>query len=178
MVSVGKAAEHGILVRNGEALQRARSVDTVVLDKTGTVTRGQPALTDIVSTGDLTEEELLLMAAAAEVNSEHPLGVAIVSLARDRGLQLPAAASFLAEVGGGVRAEVDGSRVLVGTGDLLSQGGVPEMADMGCLVGVYVGVFNDHLAASGARKRIAHPAIEFLEKSFPGKEEIDVPPPS
>ncbi len=125
MVSVGKAAEHGILVRNGAALQRARSVDTVVLDKTGTVTRGEPALTDILPVAGWDEDELLRTAAAAEVNSEHPLGTAIVSLARSRGLSLAEVSSFSAEIGGGVRAELDGSRVLVGTGELLSGEGVP-----------------------------------------------------
>ncbi len=124
MVSVGRAAEHGILIRNGEALQRARRVNTVVLDKTGTVTRGEPALTDLVPRGGLAEGDLLRLAAAAESHSEHPLGKAIVSAARERGLELPGATGFKAEIGGGVEATVDGRVVLVGTEALLERHGV------------------------------------------------------
>ncbi|GAC1455891.1 MAG: hypothetical protein NVSMB8_01840 [Candidatus Limnocylindrales bacterium] len=85
MVGTGKAAENGILIRGGEALEQARRIDTVVLDKTGTLTRGRPAVTGIIHRGETSEDELLRLAAAAEVGSEHPLGVAIVALARDRG---------------------------------------------------------------------------------------------
>src|SRR2546427_1605521 len=87
MVSTGKGAEQGILIRSAEALETAQKIDTIVLDKTGTITRGAPALTDVIVTGDLTETELLLLVASAEQTSEHPLGAAIVAAARARGLQ-------------------------------------------------------------------------------------------
>ena len=104
MIAVGKAAEHGILVRNGEALQRARQLHTVILDKTGTITRGEPVLTDILAPPGQDEGELLHAAASAELGSEHPLGQAVAEAARGRGLQLSDASSFEAIGGRGVRA--------------------------------------------------------------------------
>ena len=87
MVGTGKAAEYGILIRGGEALEGARRVNTIVLDKTGTLTRGKPAVTQILTSNGLGENELLRLAAAAEVGSEHPLGEAIVSRAQELGLR-------------------------------------------------------------------------------------------
>jgi len=124
MVAVGKAAEYGILIRNGEALQRARIVDTIVLDKTGTVTEGAPSLTDIVPIGDTTEDELVRLAAAAETGSEHPLARAVVEGAAARGIDYPRASGFEALVGKGIRATVDGREVLVGNSAFLSASGV------------------------------------------------------
>ncbi|MCJ7626859.1 MAG: heavy metal translocating P-type ATPase [Longimicrobiales bacterium] len=115
MVSVGKAAELGILVRNGEALQAARRVDTVVLDKTGTITQGKPALVGILPKPGVPEEELLSVAGAAEEGSEHPLATAVVSAARSRGLTWERASSFEATPGRGVTAMVGGETVLVGS---------------------------------------------------------------
>src|SRR5207253_6727182 len=89
MVGTGKAAENGILIRGGEALESARRVTAVVLDKTGTLTRGKPAVTQVVATNGLPETELLRPAAAAEVGSEHPLGEPIVTRARETGRGLP-----------------------------------------------------------------------------------------
>src|SRR5438067_6581197 len=83
MVGTGKAAEHGILIRGGEALESARRIDTIVLDKTGTLTRGKPAVTQVIAENGLSEPELLRLAAAAELGSEHPLGEAIIEYARD-----------------------------------------------------------------------------------------------
>ena len=128
MVAVGKAAEHGILIRNGEALQRARSVDTVVLDKTGTITQGAPTLTDVVPLAGGSDEELLRLAAAAEAGSEHPLGQAVTEGAAARDLA-PSADSlrtsdFEAVPGSGIRAMVGGRRVLVGTAAFLAEAGV------------------------------------------------------
>ncbi len=114
MVAVGKAAELGILVRNGEALHAARLVDTVVLDKTGTITRGEPALVDIIPAPGVTEEEILSLAAAAEEGSEHPLAAAVVSAARDRGLGWERAVDFEATPGRGITATVGGVSVAVG----------------------------------------------------------------
>ena len=110
MVGTGKAAEHGILIRGGEALEQARKIDTIVLDKTGTLTRGKPAVTaDRRRRTGSTEHELLRLAAAAEVGSEHPLGEAIVA-ARPRAGARPAdgRATFESITGKGVQARVDG----------------------------------------------------------------------
>ncbi|HEX2221732.1 MAG TPA: heavy metal translocating P-type ATPase [Candidatus Limnocylindria bacterium] len=119
MVGTGKAAEHGILIRGGEALEQARRIDTIVLDKTGTLTRGRPAVTRIIPLGGTDAADLLRLAAAAEVGSEHPLGEAIVARARDAGLDLPPADRFEALPGRGVRARVVGAEVQVGNLALL-----------------------------------------------------------
>jgi P-type Cu+ transporter len=125
MVGTGKAAEHGILIRGGEALEQTRRIDTVVLDKTGTLTRGRPEVTRIVPVdGDRSEDELLRLAAGAEVGSEHPLGEAIVQRARERELDLPTASDFEALAGRGIRATLDGRSVLVGNRALLEADGV------------------------------------------------------
>jgi len=113
MVGTGKGAELGILFRNSEALERAGKVSVVVLDKTGTITKGQPAVTDIVTRSE-TSEELLCLAASVEKGSEHPLGEAIWAEATVRGLALVEPTGFKAEAGAGVEAEVDGHRVAVG----------------------------------------------------------------
>lgn len=121
MVGTGKAAEIGILFRSSEALERAGKISTVVLDKTGTITRGQPAVTDIVVAPSWKaqsadpEGELLRLAASVEQASEHPLGEAITAEAGNRSLQLSEAAGFQAEAGHGVTAEVDKRRVAVGS---------------------------------------------------------------
>ena len=114
MVGTGRGAELGILFRNSEALERAGSVNVVVLDKTGTITKGQPAVTDIVVNGKLTEHELLMLAASVEKGSEHPLGEAIWAEATTRGISLAEPAGFKAEAGQGVQAEVEGRSVTVG----------------------------------------------------------------
>jgi Cu+-exporting ATPase len=113
MVGTGKGAELGILFKSSEALERAGRLTTVVLDKTGTITRGQPAVTDIVSDG-YTQNDLLRLAASVEKGSEHPLGEAIVAEAGNRELRLSDPQAFQAEVGHGVKAEVDGRLVEVG----------------------------------------------------------------
>ncbi len=116
MVGTGKGAEMGILLKSGEALERAGRLTTIVLDKTGTITKGQPAVTDIVVAADaqLDEAELLRLAASVEKGSEHPLGEAIWAEAGNRGLELSTPEGFRAEVGHGVLAQVDGREVLVG----------------------------------------------------------------
>ena len=113
MVGTGKAAENGILIRGGEALEQTRRVNTIVLDKTGTLTRGKPAVTQVVATNGLNEMQLLRLAGAAEVGSEHPLGAAIVAKARSLG-ELPKAEAFLALAGRGITAVVEGDRVSIG----------------------------------------------------------------
>jgi Cu+-exporting ATPase len=116
MVGTGKGAEAGILFRTSEALERAGRVTVVVLDKTGTITKGQPAVTDIVTAdnGRWTAEELLRLAASVERGSEHPLGESIWAEATTRGLSLVEPAGFKAEAGHGVQAEVEGRSVMVG----------------------------------------------------------------
>ncbi len=114
MVGSGKGAELGILFRNSEALERAGKVSVVVLDKTGTITKGQPAVTDVVTDGTLPDERLLSLAASVEKGSEHPLGEAIWAEATNRGLALFEPGGFKAEAGHGVEAEVDGQQVAVG----------------------------------------------------------------
>jgi Cu+-exporting ATPase len=114
MVGTGRGAEHGILIKGGEALEMAHRIDTVVLDKTGTVTTGKPRVTRVTALGTLAEDELLRLAASAERYSEHPLGKAIVDAARERGLALAEASEFSSQAGHGVRARVAGHEVLVG----------------------------------------------------------------
>jgi Cu+-exporting ATPase len=114
MVGTGKGAEAGILFRNSEALERAGRVGIIVLDKTGTITKGQPAVTDVLVNGTWKAEELLRLAASVEKGSEHPLGEAIWAEATTRGLALAEAAGFEAEPGHGVQAEVEARRVAVG----------------------------------------------------------------
>ena len=124
MVGTGKGAQAGILIRSAEALETAHTLDTIVLDKTGTITAGKPALTDIHTVDGTTEADLLTLVAAAETDSEHPLAAAIVAGARERGLPLPAATGFQSVTGKGVHATVDGRQVLVGTGRLLADAGI------------------------------------------------------
>src|SRR5829696_946051 len=126
MVGTGKGAERGILVKGGEALEEAHKLTTVVLDKTGTLTRGEPRLTDVIPLDGLSGDELLVVAAAAERRSEHPLGEAIVAGAMDRGLDVPEPETFDAPTGHGVRATVTGKTVLVGSRKLMDESGVPE----------------------------------------------------
>jgi Cu+-exporting ATPase len=116
MVGTGKGAESGVLFKNSEALERAGKVSVVVLDKTGTITKGQPAVTDtIISKGSaVTADELLRLAASVEKGSEHPLGEAIWAEATNRGLKLSEPSGFKAEAGQGVEAEVEGRSVVIG----------------------------------------------------------------
>lgn len=115
MVGTGKGAEMGVLFRNSEALERAGKVNIVALDKTGTLTKGQPAVTDIVSAGaDWNEDKILYMAASAETGSEHGLGESIVAAATARDIRLSEASDFKALTGMGISASVDGRRVLIG----------------------------------------------------------------
>jgi P-type Cu+ transporter len=123
-VGTGKGARAGILVRSAEALETANRLNTVVLDKTGTITAGRPALTDVRTAGRWAEDELLALVAAAESDSEHPLAAAIVAGARERGLSIPAAAGFGSVTGQGVRATVAGHQVLVGSARFLAGAGI------------------------------------------------------
>jgi Cu+-exporting ATPase len=124
MVATGKGAERGSLIRSAEALEAAHRLDAIVLDKTGTITRGEPALTDVVVAGAAGEDDLLRLVAAIERSSEHPLGEAIVRGAQERGLEPPEPSGFESVTGRGLRGEVDGRRVLAGTRRLLRESGV------------------------------------------------------
>ena len=124
MVSTGKGAENGILIRTAAALETAQKIDTVVLDKTGTLTRGTPTLTDVIVIGDLTEDNLLRLVASAEQTSEHPLGGAIIAGAKARGLDLVQATDFESVTGKGVRATIEGRTVLVGNERFIKDAGV------------------------------------------------------
>ncbi len=119
-VGIGKGAEHGILIRSGDALQTAQGLTTIVLDKTGTITRGKPTLTNVIAETGFDEDDLLLWAAAVERNSEHPLASAIVEAAQARALQLPAVTNFQAIPGHGVTADVGGRHILLGNARLFA----------------------------------------------------------
>jgi Cu+-exporting ATPase len=133
MVGTGRGAEHGILVKGGEALETAHRLTTIVLDKTGTITRGQPAVTDVLPVEGFDADELLRLAAAAERGSEHPLGEALVRRAAElelaRGLARAEVGKFNALAGHGVEAEVEGRQVLLGNLKLMSERGI-ELNDL------------------------------------------------
>ncbi|NES30172.1 heavy metal translocating P-type ATPase [Micromonospora terminaliae] len=128
MVGTGKAAELGILISGGDALEQARRITTVVLDKTGTLTRGRPDVTALHVVDGVDADQLLAYAAAAETGSEHPLGEAIVRHARARDLAVAAAESFEAVPGHGIEARVEGRAVLVGNAALMGRHGVDVTA--------------------------------------------------
>jgi Cu+-exporting ATPase len=124
MVGSGKGAENGILIRSGAAIQTLKDVKVVMFDKTGTITKGRPEVTDIVGTGEFDEETVLTLAASVEKGSEHPLGRSIVERAEADGYALQAPEKFKAIRGMGVDATINGQRVLVGSRRLMSENGV------------------------------------------------------
>lgn len=123
MVGTGRGAEFGILIKNAEALEKAHELDTIVMDKTGTITRGKPAVTDIWSAGDVNEKQLLQLAASAEQGSEHPLGAAIVRQAREQQIELARLSTFEAIPGKGIKAVIEGDELLLGKAQLLVEAG-------------------------------------------------------
>ncbi|MDE2772965.1 MAG: heavy metal translocating P-type ATPase [Gemmatimonadota bacterium] len=129
MVAVGKAAELGVLVRDGTAFQRARNVDVVMLDKTGTLTEGRPTVADICPLAGFDEPGLLALASAAEARSEHPLGQAVVSAAHERGVEQQIATNFEAHPGLGVAVRVGERTVLAGSEEFLRAHGVDGFVD-------------------------------------------------
>ncbi|MEX2148559.1 MAG: heavy metal translocating P-type ATPase [Candidatus Rokuibacteriota bacterium] len=128
MVGTGRGAEHGVLIKSAGALELLHKVDTVVLDKTGTLTVGRPTLTDVVAQPPATDDEVLAIAAAAEQGSEHPIGEAIVRAAKDRGLALPAVSEFVTVPGQGVDAMAPDGRVLLGNRALMDARGIDVAA--------------------------------------------------
>jgi len=114
MVATGKGAEYGILIKSGEALETVHKIETVVFDKTGTITEGKPKVTDIITTESITENELLQIAASAEKASEHPLGEAIVKFAKERYIDFKKIDFFKAVPGGGIEVRIDDKEILAG----------------------------------------------------------------
>ena len=129
MVGTGKGAEQGILIKGGEALETAHKLTTIVLDKTGTITAGKPALTDVVVASGFAEAELLTLVASAEQVSEHPIAAAIVAGAVGRGLQLANAEHFQATAGHGIEATIGGRSILLGNAKLMRDRGI-EVSDL------------------------------------------------
>ncbi|MGX5666759.1 copper-transporting P-type ATPase [Rhizobium daejeonense] len=124
MVGVGRGAHLGVLIKNAEALERFEKVDTLVVDKTGTLTEGKPKVTAIVPVQGLDEQELLRLAATLERSSEHPLAIAIVAAAEERGLTLADATEFDSPVGKGVTGVVDGKRLVIGSHRIMEETGI------------------------------------------------------
>ncbi|WP_404802399.1 heavy metal translocating P-type ATPase [Bacillus shivajii] len=121
MAGSGRSAEIGVLFKGGEHLENTQAIQTVVLDKTGTVTKGEPELTDVSVSGNFTEEQVLHLVGSAEKNSEHPLAQAIVNGVKDKGIELTDPSDFEAIPGHGIRATVEGREVLVGTRKLMKK---------------------------------------------------------
>jgi len=125
MVGTGRGAENGILIKGGEALEKAHKLDTIVFDKTGTLTEGTPKLTDLIAAPGHEEKEVLFIAATAEKGSEHPLGEAIVKGAEERGISLGKADRFHSLPGKGIEVYFEEKRILLGTRKLMEENGVP-----------------------------------------------------
>ena len=128
MVGIGRGAKEGVLIKNAEVLETLEKVNTVVVDKTGTLTEGRPKLTECLPAQSFSEEDLLRLAASVEQNSEHPLAHAIVAGAKDRGLTLPTVEEFDSVTGGGVHGRVEGKIILIGKRSLLASKNVQNLA--------------------------------------------------
>lgn len=139
MVGTGKGAEYGVLIKGGEALEVTHQIDTIVFDKTGTITEGKPVVTDIITT-TISEDELLAIAASSEKGSEHPLGEAIVKGAEERNIKFKEISNFKAIPGHGIQVEIEGKIILLGNKKLMTE----NYIDIGEL-----GVKSDKLANEG-----------------------------
>lgn len=128
MVGTGKGAENGILIKSGQALEAAYQLDTIVLDKTGTITVGKPSLTDLLPLSDFNRSDLLQLIASAEQHSEHPLAQAILEAAEEEGLDLLPVSHFEAIVGRGLSAQVEGKQLLVGNESLMKEKNIDSSA--------------------------------------------------
>lgn len=128
MVGTGKGAENGILIKSGQALEAAYQLDTIVLDKTGTITVGKPSLTDLLPLGDLNRSDLLRLIASAEQHSEHPLAQAILGAAEEEEFDLLPVSHFEAMVGRGLAAQVEGKHILVGNESLMKEKNIDSSA--------------------------------------------------
>ncbi len=129
MVAVGRAADNGILIRNGEVLQQASNLTTVVLDKTGTVTEGNPQLTSLeVISPNHSSDAVLALAAALETSSEHPLAIAILKAAKEKRLEYPSASNFSSTTGRGIQGEIEGRKYTLGNAELMQQQNIDTKA--------------------------------------------------
>ncbi len=181
MIAIGRAARHGVLIRDGESLQRARDIDTVVLDKTGTLTLGKPVVTHADPAPGIGVGDFLRTAAAVEALSEHPAARAIVAYARERGIRAADAAHFAAHPGLGASAVVAGRRVLVGSPKFLdgagvatatvsghldrgaAEGGTPVVAAVdGAVTGVFVVADTVRAGARAAVERLQGRGVEVM----------------
>ncbi|WP_086445222.1 heavy metal translocating P-type ATPase [Candidatus Enterococcus lemimoniae] len=140
MVGTGKGAENGVLIKSGDALETTHKIQTIVFDKTGTITEGKPKVTDVVTANDMSHDELLRLAASAEKGSEHPLGEAIVNGAEEKNLAFAQTEEFEAIPGHGIEVTIEGSRLLLGNKKLMDDRGI----SLGNL-----GVTSDQLAEQG-----------------------------
>ena len=129
MVGTGKGAEYGVLIKGGEALEITHQIDTIVFDKTGTITEGKPVVTDII-TSTISEDELLAIAASSEKGSEHPLGEAIVKGAEERNIKFKEISNFKAIPGHGIQVEIEGEVILLGNKKLMDENSI-EVGDLG-----------------------------------------------
>lgn len=171
MAGTGKGAENGILIKGGEHLEMTYRLNAVVLDKTGTITKGQPEVTDVIPLGSMDRGELLRMAAAAEKNSEHPLGEAIYEQGKKEPGTVPEAEQFAAIPGKGVRAVVEGRQIYIGTRKLMQEAGI----DTGSAENVIAGLEDDGktamlMAADGRLEAVIAVADTLKESS---KDAID-----
>ncbi|MFH1284987.1 MAG: heavy metal translocating P-type ATPase, partial [Candidatus Micrarchaeota archaeon] len=175
MVGTGKGAENGILIRSGESLENAHRLNTVVLDKTGTLTKGEPSVTDVAAARGVEERELLALAGSVEKNSEHPLAEAVVKYAKEKGIAVREPTSFLAVSGKGVRASVNGKKVSIGNEKFMREERV-EIGELGekarkleeeGKTAVYVGAdgkLAGVIAIADTLKESSREAVEVMQK--------------
>lgn len=175
MVATGKGAENGVLIKSGESLETAHKLQTIVFDKTGTITEGKPDVTDIITNGNISEDELLTIVASAEQGSEHPLGEAIVNSAKDKNLELKEVKRFLAIAGHGIEVLLEYDFVLIGNkklmytknieiGDLLEKSEVLATEGKTPMFVAINGVISGIIAVADTVKPSSKQAIETLHK--------------
>jgi Cu+-exporting ATPase len=175
MVGTGKGAENGILIKGGEALETAHKINTIVFDKTGTITEGKPKVTDVLVAGSVSKDRLLQLTASAERGSEHPLGQAIVLGAKESGLTLLDAEQFDSLTGRGIKARLEGEDILAGNRKLMDEqnislAGMEEISDRLAEEGktpMYVAINGELagiVAVADVVKESSRAAIERLHK--------------
>ena len=175
MVGTGKGAENGILIKSGEALELAHKVDTVIFDKTGTITEGKPTVTDIITTNDIDERYLIQLAVSAEKNSEHPLGEAIVKYGEENNIEFKKVEEFKAIPGHGIEVTIDSKVILLGNKKLMNDknialGSLEDKSDELAYVGktpMYISIDNTLggiIAVADTVKENSKKAIEKLHE--------------